>query len=71
MHAGAQLNGGGETAINGVRQNDVTRNTRLMLGAGHALDRDTVISLRYAADTDIENGLRLGREWQFRVGRRF
>lgn len=70
-HIGTQLNGGGETSVNDVPQNDAVRNTRLMLGARYLLDRDTVISLRYGADTGIENGFRLTREWQFRIDRRF
>ena len=71
VHVGAQVNGGGETSINNVPQNDVARNTRLMLGLAHALDRNTVVSIRYGADTRIGNGFRLDREWQFRIGRKF
>ena len=71
IHAGAQFNSGGESAINNVGQNDVVRNTRLMLGVTHILDRDTIVAARYGADTHVENGFRLDSEWQLRVGRRF
>lgn len=70
-HIGTQLNGGGETSVNDVPQNDAVRNTRLMVGARYLIDHDTAVSLRYGADTGIENGFRLAREWQFRIGRRF
>ena len=71
VQAGAQFNGGGETSVNGARQNDLARNTRLMLGASHLLARDTLVSLRYGVDTRIENGMRLDREWLFRLAYRF
>ena len=71
IYAGAQLNSGGESAINNLGQNDVARNTRLMLGVTHILDRDTLVSARYGADTHVENGFRLDNEWQLRIGRRF
>lgn len=68
---GAQANGSGKTHINGIDQNDTARNTRLMLGASHFLDRNTVLSIRYGTDAAVENGFKLKREWLLRIGRRF
>lgn len=69
--AGAQGNGGGETRVNGIDQNDAVRNTRLMLGTSHFLDRNTVLTIRYGTDAATENGFKLQREWLLRIGRRF
>jgi len=71
VFAGAQANGGGETSINGVRQNDVARNNRLLLGVSRFFGKAAVASLRYGRDVNIENGLRLDSEWMFRISRRF
>ena len=69
--AGAQLNSGGETSVNGERQSDLARNTRLMLGASYFPSRNTLISLRYGADSKIDTGMHLEREWLFRLAYRF
>ncbi|MCX8017323.1 MAG: transporter, partial [Rhodocyclaceae bacterium] len=71
LFAGLQGNDGGATRIDGLAQGDAARNTRLMLGASHWLDSNTVLSLRWGADTAIDNGFRLEREWLLRIGRRF
>lgn len=71
LQAGAQGNNGGETHVNDIPQNDAVRNTRLMVGASHFPDRNTVLSLRYGSDTTVKNGFKLDSEWLLRIGRRF
>ena len=47
------------------------RSIRPTFGLSHFPSRNTLVSLRYGADTQLENGFRLGHEWLFRVGYRF
>lgn len=63
FHVGAQGNGGGETRINGVGQNNPPDNTRLMLGTTFNSDnRKHQWIVRLARDTDIQNGFKTDSE---------
>lgn len=57
FHLGAQINRGGETAVNGVDQYNAPENTRMMLGMTYgADDKKSQWIVRIAKDTEIKNG---------------
>jgi hypothetical protein len=61
-----QINRGGESIVNGVKQNDQPENTRFMLG-GAVFLYGTQIIVRYARDTHIHTGFKTGDETTIRV----
>lgn len=62
---GYQINRGGETIINDVRQNDEPNNTKLMFG-GAVFTYGTQIILRHAEDISIENGFKSDKQTTLR-----
>lgn len=62
MFVGGQVNGGGETEINGVAQNNVLHSRRNMLGLIYSPSRATQLIARYAHETSTDNGLHLSDE---------
>ncbi len=66
IFTGCQINGGSETSVNGVEQNDQPNNTRLMFGGSFVLYR-TQIMFRHAYDTGIHTGFKTGNETMIRL----
>lgn len=62
IFVGGQVNGGGETEINGVAQNNVLHSRRAMLGLTYATSRTSQLIVRYAHETSTNNGLHLSDE---------
>lgn len=63
FHAGAQINRGGETIINSIRQDNAADNSRLMLGFTFLSDsKQHQWIVRVARDTEIRNGFKLDSE---------
>jgi hypothetical protein len=58
LHIGGQLNAGGETRLNGVKQNNPPDNTRVNIGATWFLPDKQQLIFRLAKETDSENGFR-------------
>ena len=67
LHAGGQLNRGGETRIDGVDQNNPANNTRLMAGMTWFLPERHQLILRFARDVANDNGFRSTREVALRL----
>ncbi len=66
IFAGYQINRGGETSINGVKQNDEPNNSKFMLGGAIFLF-GTQIVLRHAQDVHIENGFKADHQTTLRL----
>lgn len=66
IFTGCQINKGGETTINGVKQNDEPNNTKLMVG-GAVFVFGTQIILRHAQDIHVENGFKTDRQTTLRL----
>jgi hypothetical protein len=63
LHAGGQLNYGGETKINGTDRNDAPDNSRIMLGTTYNSDsRQHQWIVRLAKDMEIKNGFKTDAE---------
>ncbi|MDP1524481.1 MAG: transporter [Rhodocyclaceae bacterium] len=71
VHVGGQLNRGGETRINGVDQRNPANNERVMAGMSWFLPEQQQVILRFARDTEIDNGFRTGREILLRYQKGF
>jgi hypothetical protein len=71
VHVGGQLNRGGETRINGVDQRNPANNERVMAGMSWFLPDQQQVILRFARDTEIDNGFRTGREIVLRYQKGF
>jgi hypothetical protein len=59
---GGQVNGGGETEINGVAQNNVLHSRRAIMGLTYSPSPTTQLIVRYAHETSTDNGLHLSDE---------
>lgn len=70
IFAGYQINRGGESIIDGIRQNDESDNERIMAG-GAVFAYGTQIVLRYAKEVRIATGFRTGDEVTLRLQWRF
>lgn len=66
IFTGYQINKGGETTINGVRQNDEPDTAKLMIG-GAVFVYGTQIILRHAQDIHVENGFKSDRQTTLRL----
>lgn len=62
IFVGGQVNGGGETEINGVAQKNVLHSRRSMLGLTYSPTRTSQMMVRYARETSTDNGLHLSNE---------
>lgn len=62
VFVGGQLNGGGETEINGVAQNNVLHSRRAMVGLSYFTSPKSQLMVRYARETSTDNGLHLSNE---------
>lgn len=71
VHLGGQLNRGGETRINGFDQGNPANSNRLMAGMSFFLPEQQQLILRFARDSDIDNGFRTGREFLLRYQKGF
>lgn len=71
VHVGGQLNGGGETHINGVDQRNPANNERVMAGMSWFLPEQQQVILRVAQDTAIDNGFGTSREILLRYQKAF
>ena len=71
VHIGGQLNRGGETRINGADQRNPANNDRVMAGMSWFLPDQQQVILRFARDTEIDNGFRTGREIVLRYQKGF
>lgn len=59
---GGQINGGGETEINAIAQNNVLHSRRTMIGLTYSPSRTTQLIARYTHETSTDNGLHLSDE---------
>ncbi|HCI52445.1 MAG TPA: hypothetical protein DE312_03830 [Gallionella sp.] len=67
FYAGAQVNQGGETQINGIDQNNAPDNKRMMLGTSYLTDnKKNQLQLRLAKDISVKNGFKIGSEVMLR-----
>jgi hypothetical protein len=71
VHVGGQRNWGGETRINGVDQRNPANNERVMAGMSWFLPDQQQVILRFARDTEIDNGFRTDREILLRYQKGF
>lgn len=71
LFAGAQANGGGETRIGGIPQDNEARNTRQYLGAAWSPAPGNQLAIRYGRDSAIRNGLLNRHELSLRLVRVF
>jgi len=71
VHVGGQINRGGATRINGVDQRNPANNERGMAGMSWFLPDKQQIILRFARDTEIDNGFRTDREILLRYQKGF
>lgn len=62
---------GGETTVNGVRQNDRKNQGRWRVGGAWSLDRANQFQLEFGADTSVENGYREKSKVVLRYSRQF
>jgi hypothetical protein len=69
--AGAQLNAGGTTEIDGQDQHNSPRNQRLMLGVFYNAAPGLTLNLRYGRDVAHANGLRTEHEVALRAVKTF
>lgn len=58
---------GGQTEVNGTRQNDRTRTTKVSLGTAYFLTPTIQAMASYGRDISVENGLRENNRFNFRV----
>lgn len=71
VHLGGQVNRGGATRINGIDQRNPANNDRLMAGMSFFLPEQQQLILRFARDSDIDNGFLTGREILLRYQKGF
>lgn len=72
VFVGGQVNGGGETTVNGIPQNNGLHNShRESLGMVVGLNKNTQLIARYTRENAVENGLRLADEAALRLLLRF
>ena len=71
VHVGGQVNRGGETSINGVDQRNPANNQRVMAGMTWFLPDQQQVILRFAQDTEIDNGFNTSREILLRYQKGF
>ena len=62
IFVGGQINGGGETEINGIAQNNVLHSRRAMAGLSYMITPKSQLIVRYAHETSTDNGLHLSDE---------
>ena len=62
IFVGGQVNGGGETEINGIAQKNILHSRRTMLGLSYSPTRTSQVIVRYAHETSTDNGLHLSNE---------
>lgn len=67
LFTGGQINGGGVTRVNGVRQNNPAEYSRLYLGGIYSVDTKTHLNLRFGRDLAFENGLKTRHELTLRL----
>lgn len=66
IFVGGQINGGGETEINGVAQNNALHSRRVSLGLIYTPSPSMLLTARYAHETSTDTGLHLSNEVAFR-----
>lgn len=66
LFTGYQINRGGETTINNVKQDDQPNNSKIMFG-GAVFVLGTQIILRHVHDTHIENGFKTDKQTTLRL----
>lgn len=66
LFAGAQLNDGGETVLNGTAQRNEPDNPRLYLGVTQFLSATSQVIARYGRDTSIHSGFKTDDEFALR-----
>lgn len=71
IFVGGQINGGGETEVNGVAQKNVLHSRRASLGLTYSPTRTTQLIARYAHETSTDNGLHLSDEVALRWAKGF
>lgn len=71
LFMGGQVNRGGETRIDGVKQNNPANNERLMAGMVWLLPDRQQLVLRVSRDYGMDNGFSMNREILFRYQKAF
>jgi hypothetical protein len=67
IRAGISQSWGGETEVNGVKQNDEAEITKASLGTSYFVAPDLQLMVNYGQDLDVENGFKEDHRLNFRL----